>query len=634
MLTMIRNMLRSKLAGLLFLILIVAMGAWGVTDVFSGSLGSNLAASGDTALSEQDFDREVERQLRTATDDRGRAISKAQAAERGIIDQIYQREVLQTSLLAYARKLGARATTEEVASVISEDSAFQTDTGTFDRNLYRALLDQNGFTPASFERFLRRDLTIARLRQATAAALRAPAPLLQVQAAFVGEQRKAQWFLLTRDNLPAAEPVTDEDLFAYYEERKDALENPQRRRISLLNLTVDDFLNQSEFTEEELRAYYDSVKSRQYSGPDTRTWTEFVFNSEEAARSALGRIAGGAAPEALDGLASSAERAGREETLSNRDLAERLFGQTARPGGIFGPVETGRFYTVARLENITPGETEPFEVVREDIVETLSREQAIGLYYDALSRLDNLIGTGASLESIGEQMGTPVLSFAGVDATGRTETGRRPAVLQADPAILARAFELTEGGKTARFGEEESAYILRVDAVEEPFTPALEDIREDLRAMLEQQREAEALDTAAQSIKQQVEQGSLSFADAAQQYDAELTAPDVFFTRIPSEQSGIPPTLATGVFSLREEGEVYVAQTQARDAVALVQLVAIDRPDTTELETAGAAYSAELAAQLETDLLDAFVADIQTDVKMRINRDALASYKARVNPDT
>ena len=634
MLTMIRNMLRSKVAGLLFLLIIIAMGAWGVTDVFSGSLGNNLAAAGDTALSEQDFDREVERQLRSATDERGRAISKAQASERGIIDQIYQRELLQTSLLAYARKLGARASTDEVINVIRDDEAFQTDTGTFDPSLYRALLQNNGFTPASFERFLRRDLTIERLRQSTAAALRAPAPLLQVQAAFVGEQRKAQWFLLTRDNLPEAEPITDEALAAFYDEQQAALENPQRRRISLLNLTVDDFLNQSEFTEEELVAYYDSVKSRQFSGPDTRTWTEFVFSSEEAARSALGRIAGGASPDSLEGLANSAERTGGRETLSNSDLSERLFGELARPGGIFGPVETGRFFTVARLESVTPGDVEPFEDVRDQIVDTLSREQAIGLYYDALSRLDNLIGTGASLETIGEEMGTPVLSFAGIDASGITEAGRRPTLLQEDPDILTRAFELTEGGKTGRFGQEESAYILRVDEVTEPFTPALEDIREELRLMLEQQRDSEALGDAAQSIKTQVEEGSLTFAAAAEQYNADLTAPDVFFPRSPSQESGIPPTLANGVFSLKDEGEVFVAQTQARDAIALVQLVSIDRPEASELEIAGAAYSAELAAQLETDLLDAFVADIQRDVKMRVNNNAFESYKARVNPDT
>jgi len=47
---------------------------------------------------------------------------------------------------------------------------------------------------------------------------------------------------------------------------------------------------------------------------------------------------------------------------------------------------------------------------------------------------------------------------------------------------MQRAFELTEGSKTSRFGQEENAFILRVDEVIEPFTPDLDDIRDELRA--------------------------------------------------------------------------------------------------------------------------------------------------------
>ena len=633
MLTMIRNMLRSKLAGLLFILIIVAMGAWGVTDVFSGGIGNNLASAGDVELTEAQFDQEVERQLRTATDDRGRAISKAQATERGIIDQIFQRELFQTTLVAYADRIGARATNEAVLETIRSDEAFQSDTGSFDPGLYRGLLNQSGFTPASFENFLRRDLSISRIRRSVGAALQSPDAIVRLQSGYANEERKAQWFFLTFDDLPEPEPITDEELAAFYDERRDELENPQRRRISLLQLSVDDFLNQSEFTEDELVAYYDSVKSREYAGPDTRTWTEFVFASEEDARGQLGRIAGGADPSTITNLVSSSERSGLQSSVSNQSLADRLFAPTASIGGIFGPFESGRFYTVARLQEITPGEVEPFEDVRQEIVDTLSREQAVGLYYDSITRLDNLIGTGASLEEIGRDMGTPVLSFAPVERTGTTRVGRQLGVLQQDPAILQRAFELTEGGKTSRFGQDESAFIVRVDEIIEPFTPDLDEIRDDLRTGLEAQRRTTALSEAADAIKQRVEGGELTFAEAAAEYGAELSAPDILFTRNPSPESGIPPALAGAVFSLREEGNVVNAPLSTGDTVALIQLVEIDRVDLASDEAAMTA-SQELTDSIGNDLFSAFIAGIQDDVELQVNQNALASYKARVNPDT
>lgn len=633
MLTTIRNMLRSKLAGLLFILIIVAMGAWGVTDVFSGGIGNNLASAGDVELTEAQFDQEVERQLRTATDDRGRAISKAQATERGIIDQIFQGELFQTTVAAYADSIGARATDEAVIENIRRDEAFQSDTGSFDPDLYRGLLNQSGFTATSFENFLRRDLSIGRIRRSVGAALVAPDAVVRLQTAYSGEERKAQWFFLSFDDLPDPEPITDEELTEFYNERRDALENPQRRRISLLELNVDDFLNQSEFTEDELRAYYESVKTREYSGPDTRVWTEFVFSSEEAARSQLGRIAGGADPSTIEGLVSSSERSGLESSVSNQSLAERLFAPSASIGGIFGPFESGRFFTVARLESITPGDVEPFETVREEIVDTLSREQAVGLYYDSIARLDNLIGTGASLEEIGLDMGTPVLSFAPVERSGTTRVGRPITALQRDPAILQRAFELTEGGKTSRFGQDESSYILRVDEIIEPFTPDLEEIREDLRVGLEAQRRSTALSETAETIKQRVESGEVTFEEAAAEYGAELAAPEVLFTREPSPESGIPPALAGAVFSLRDEGNVVTAPLRTGDSVALIQLVEIDRVDITSDQAAMTA-SQELQESIGNDLFGAFLAGIQEDVDLRVNQDALASYKARVNPDT
>ena len=634
MLTLFRNMLRTRLAGLLFLLIIIAMGAWGVTDVFSGGLGNNLAAAGNVTLTEAQLDQEVERELRSATDEQGRALSKAQAAERGMIDQIYQRELFRTSLMAYADKLGATVTDDAILRVIREESAFQSDTGTFDPELYRALLNANGFTPAMFERSLRRDLTIERLTLSAQAGLQAPQPLAALQAAYGGELRSAAWFIMNRDALPEPAPVTDEDVATFYEEQQQALSNPPRRAISMIQLTVDDFIGQAEFTEEDLVAYYDSVKAQQYTGPDTRTWTEFVFSSETEAREALGRIAGGGNASSIPGVASASERTGKRTSLSNEALAERVFAPTAQPGSLFGPIPTGNFFTVARLENIQAGDPTPFEEVRDEIVDTVSRDQAIGLYYDATSQIDGLIGTGADLEQIASQMGTPVFSFAPVDRSGVTEEGFAPARLRQSSEILTRAFELTEGGRSSRFGQDDAVYMIRVDGIVEAFTPPLEDLREDLRTVLERQRESEELTNAAQDTKRRIENGEISLADAAAEYAATVSTPSQAFTRRASDGSIIPASFVPGVFSLRREGDVLLAPTQRPNEAAVIQLVSIDRPEIEELQALAPMAAPQVLQQIGDDLLEAFVADVQRDIELEVNPNALNAYRARINPDS
>ncbi len=90
MLTPLRNMLRSPAAGGIFVIVIISMAAWGVTDIFAGGSGNSLVSSGDRAISDRVFDSTLERVLRTQTDDRGRSLTKEEAMERGLVDRLYQ----------------------------------------------------------------------------------------------------------------------------------------------------------------------------------------------------------------------------------------------------------------------------------------------------------------------------------------------------------------------------------------------------------------------------------------------------------------------------------------------------------------------------------------------------------------
>ncbi|MEO1189687.1 MAG: SurA N-terminal domain-containing protein, partial [Pseudomonadota bacterium] len=151
MLTPLRNMLRSPAAGGIFVIVIIAMAAWGVTDIFAGGSGANLVSAGDRAVSDRALDSRLERVLRTQTDERGRALTKEEAMQRGILDQIFAGISRDTLLTAYADKQGIAATTDAIVENIRTDAIFQDTTGVFDPVRYSQLLDANGFREADYE---------------------------------------------------------------------------------------------------------------------------------------------------------------------------------------------------------------------------------------------------------------------------------------------------------------------------------------------------------------------------------------------------------------------------------------------------------------------------------------------------
>lgn len=625
MLTPLRNMLRSKAAGGIFVLLIVAMAAWGVTDIFAGGGGSNLVSAGDRKVSDRTLDSTIERILRTQTDERGRAMTKEEAMERGIVDQVFADMSRQTLLTAYADSQGIAATTDAIVETIRTDPVFQDTTGVFDSLRYSQLLDANGFREADYEASIEADLTIARLQRVPVEGLRVPTALARLQAAYSGELRSASWFVLQQSELPEIGEPTDDDLMELYESRRELLREPERRGISLIRLSPDDFVAQVEVTEDDVSAYYEAYKADRYTGPDSRSFTEFSFADEATARAALGRIAGGAAASAIETALSTQLRNGRRDVITNDRLADQVFSPGALTGSIHGPQPVDGQYVVIRLEDITPGAATPLEGVREQIETELARELAVGLFYDALPQFDDLLGTGADLEGIATGLGTPVLSFAPVDTNGVTSAGKRYLPLVTAPGLLQMIYAQAEGRNTERFGEDEVTWIARVDSIVPERLPEFEEVRDDLEQAWQLQKQNEQMQTVAAEIEAAIADGSSTLEAQAEAFAATVESFPTPVTRDNTDMQ-LPRPLIDGLFAANQEGETFSLQGGSGQTIIL-QVTQIDRPESETLDLLAQSSALDIQNGIADDLFRAYLLSIAEDVDVSTNASALNAYK-------
>ena len=629
MLTMFREMLRTRAAGLLFALLIVAMAAWGITDVFGGGLGNNLIGAGNRTLSETEFDNMVERELQNATDSRGRSLTKEQALEQGVIDQLLQREQLVLALGAYGDRVGITPTQDAIRQEIVSNAVFQDTTAVFDPNRYALLLRDNGFTTAEFEATIESDLTQDRLRQVPAAALRVPLVLSQIEARYQLERRSADWFILPAEAAGDVGLPEDSEIEALYTELQDRLREPERRQVSLLRVSPDDFTGQVDILEDDIEAFYQAYRLERYTGPDTRTFTVYQFDSEEAARTGLGRIAGGADPSVLDGLTNTRLETGREELVDNDLLRTQVFSANSQPNSIFGPQPDGPLWTVIRLEGIIPGDTTPLDDVRDDIANELALELATERFYEGLPRFDDLIGIGASLEEIGQDLGAPVLSFASVDATGRSSTGALNRELRAHPELLPQLFEREPGQTTQRLSEEEVIWIARIDQVEASRLPDLEEVRPLLLDVWSQRNIAQAKQELSAEIVARLETGETELSEEAARFNAVLQSFPAPIRRSQIE-GRLSPQAAGQLFSLDKVGEVAVSAAGA-EGTLILQVSEILAPDTEELSAFVGSVQAQQQEVLAGDLFQAYFMEISEAVDLRVNTSAIDAYKQRIS---
>lgn len=631
MLSSLRDLLRTRAALGLFALLIIAMAGWGVNDLFAGRLGTDLAKAGPRSLTLEDFDRALETYIRNERSENERIVTRAEAVEAGVVDQLFAFSASRTASLGFAERVGASASDAAVLERIREQEAFAApETGAFDLATYRAILRNNNFTPAEFERDTKDRLTLDYLRNATAAALQVPDILTRPQAYYMAENRKVAWF--TVEAAAAGEPAdpSEEDLQAFYDERRAAFEVPERRALSLLYLSPDDFIHQVEVPAEDIEAVYDERKATVYAEPGRRRFIEVVAESEAAARDALGRLAGGAAAESLqrEGILAVETREAFERDIALEALAEELFALQASPGQVLGPFERNGLHIVARLEEIIPGTPQPFEEVEPLIREELARADAEFLYVEALERLPRLVGAGYDIERISEETGVPTLRYVPVDARGRHAGGLTILPLIQAEGLLDQAFDLEAGDVTDPFELETGTFLAGIRAVIPARQPDLAEVRERVEGAWRASRRGEALQTLAESLKARIDEGALTLDEAARSVGATLTRPDPSISRANFE-IGLPPQAVGPVFSATE-GEVLLVPGPGNGQVTLVRVEAINPPSDIEMQVLGQNVGALLDEALANDLFQALEVEIRESIAFEENRRALEGYKAGI----
>ena len=636
MLALMKRLMNSIFGKIVVMIIIAGMAFWGADQAWTTmntGLGSNLAAAGPRGIDMTTLDRRVENLLRNLNANADKPITKSEAAEQGIVDQVFELEKAKIVSLGYAASIGIEPSTSAIVEQLKTVDAFKNPlTGELDLNTYREVLYQNRFTKEEYEQQVSDDLTLKTLGEAASAAIYPPQILAGIQARFIGETRDVSWFILDASRAPTPDAPTDEEIRAFYDENLAALEQPERRAIDMLRVSADDFLSNVTVTEQEIATIYEATKSERFSEPDQRTYIELYFADRDTARAAFGLLAGGADPVTLPGVLSSETKTGNRESVSDTALADAMFGPGKQSGALFGPREVEGRWLVARLVSVQRGAVFPIETVSEEIRDELARERAQVLFFEKLDTLDRSIGAGYPLAQIASELPVPVMSFAPVDQTGITEDGVTLTGLTAARDAFSDAFRINAGDVSARYDGDEAVYLTSPRAVIAPSTPEFDTIREDIRQTLVAQRAANAMQSYADSVVEKLKSGETSLAAAAAEADTVVESPVVPVTRITAEESGLPSPAISAIFSGRE-GDVYSYPNRTGNMFMIVQLNTIAPPSDAALEVLGTQATASLNQALRDDIRFAADAEIRKAIKLKVNDNAIVAYKKSIATD-
>jgi peptidyl-prolyl cis-trans isomerase D len=624
MITWFRNLTQTWFAKVLFLLLVLSFGIWGIEDTvrnFGRETAVVAMAGGDIEVPEAQT--AARRELQRVQQQLGASFEAEEPLKRAVTMQAIEQLIAERAQRAEARRLGLATPDAAVQAYVFAIPNFQT-AGRFDRLMLDTFLRQSNLTEAQFLEIVRDDLRRIQLSGAVRAGAPAPDLLANAMVRYERERRVAEVLELPLLSAPEPEPPTEAALARYHANNPAQFSTPALREATVAVLNAEALADQVEVSDADVAAAYETRRT-QFEVAERRDLQQALMPTEAAARQIADAWRANPDFSLIEQAASSA--GGGALALGNvprADLPIEALAQAAfaaPQGGVTDPVQSAFGWHVMRVAAVTPGRTTPLAEVSDRLRQDLALERAADLAFSRANQVEDALAGGATLEAAAREFGLTVATLT-LDAEGRDAEGL-PVVLPVPAPARAealRAIFATEMGRAPRLAElREAEGFLGVElkAVRPAALRPFDEVQEDVRRAWTNDARRRSQEERAAALLGAVRGGqALPEAAAAAGLASQRMGP---FGRQPEAGAPgltVPRELLPVLFGLKP-GEPTMVPTPAGFAVAqLVEVVEAD-PAADAEALANARRSAQ--QQMADDLNAAYIAALRARANPQIS---------------
>ena len=623
MMQAIRTRAGSIIVKILFVLLIVSFGFWGIYTrspfYQSHSPDTVIATVGEQSIRAEDLQRQLQPALERLRAQFGGAIDPQQLKQLGIVDTLLGQLIDRSLLDQEARRLGLDISDEVIRAAIYDNPTFRGQDGKFDRQLLAQALMLNHLTEDQLVERLRHDIPQSDLLQAVTAGATPPRSVIDVLYRYRNEKRIADVVALPVTAIADVGQPADGDLGKFYDDHKDLFRAPEYRAFTVASLAPADLTPAGAIPEDRLRSEYEERKD-ELGTPEQREIQQILAPSEAKANEAAAALKAGRDWKAIaNGLGQDPDTidlgllSRKEIPHELGDVAFDLPLNEASP-----PVKTPLGWHILRVVKIEPGRGQTFEEAKAKLEEDIKLQEAV----DALSKLanqaDDALAGGATLDEAAKKFGLKIAAVTAVDEGGNSSDGK-PVTLPVAPIEILKSAFSTEQGSTSRVTDtpDGAIFAVRVDKVTAPQVKPLAEVKDKAvagwQAEQKQQKAGKAAEALAAAVKP-----DMPLAKVAGDKGLTLLAA-VSLSRTPQQGQTVPPSLVAKLFAAKA-GETVTVSDPGGAYVA--QLKDIQAPETTP-EADAKTLADQLARDAKVDVAGEFTEALRRRFPVDIKRDAL-----------
>ena len=621
MLQAIRSRAGSFVVKVLFGLLILTFGIWGIGDIFRNRPTDTVIATvGEQNIRAEDLQTAMRRELERLSTQFHAPIDLQQAKKLGIIDDVLG-ELIDRSLLGQeAARLRLEVSDDVIRNATTGNPNFRTSDGQFDHALFNAVLAQNHLSEDQYVTLMRQDIPRDDLSQAVALGAAAPQSMADLLVRYRNERRVADIVaLLIADAGDVGQP-SEAELTAFYDGHQDLFRAPEYRGFALASLSPSDIAQGIEIPEARLKEEFDD-RQDEFQLPEQREVQQILAPSEDKVKEAAAALAGG-----TDWKEVATQIAGQNPETIELGLLKRAELPQALADIAFDlpldkpsePVKTPLGWHILRVVKIEPAETQTFDQAKPKLEAQLAHDEAVDRIYKVANRVDDALAGGMSLEDAAAKFELKKTEIAAADVGGHDPEGKPVALPVAAGEVLKLVFA-TDEGRTSRVTEspDGAIFLVQVSKVIPPTIKPLAQVKEQAVAAWQDDKRREKVANTAEELAAAVKSGARLAAAAAEKGLKVTTSPPLLLR--PTRDQTTSPALVAKLFAAKPD-EVVTATDAAGSYVA--QLDEVKTPETlSQSDTADVAR--DLNQGMRTDLAAEFTQALRARYPVEIRREAV-----------
>ncbi len=622
MMQAIRGRVGSIVVKILFGLLIVSFGLWGIADYAQDkpTQDSVIATVGDQSIRAADLQKAIEPALERMRTQFGSGIDSQQLKQLGVVDTLLSQLIDRSLLDQEAKRLGLEVSDDVIRGAIYDNPAFRGPDGKFDRRMFTQVLSMNRLSEEQLVARLRHDIPRADLVQAITAGVSAPQPVVDVLYRYRHEKRVADIVSFSVSAIADTGPPSEADLTQFHEAHSDLFRAPEYRAFTVASLSPADMKQAAEIPEDKLRKEYE-LRKDDYESLEQREIQQILSPSEAKANEAAAAVASGKEWKEVATSIAGQDPETVELGLLNRKEIPQELGDIAFElplNEVSRPIKTPLGWHILRIVRIEPAAAQGFDDVKAKLAVEMQLQDAA----DRLSKLgnqaDDALAGGGKLDEVAAKYGLTLTSVAAVDETGHDPDGK-PVTLPVVPDEILKSAFATGPGETGRVADTQdgSVFAIRVDKVTPPQTRPLAEVKDKAIAGWQAEQKRQAATKQAEDLAA-LANAETSLAKAAGDKGLTLLAA-VSLTRAAQPGQRVPAALVAKLFAAKPGDVVTVSDASGAHTA---QLKDIQAPEAIS-EAEAAKLADQLVAEAKLDIAGEFTQALRRRFPVEIKRTEL-----------